>query len=130
MAAYRNSVVHVSFISVLDGTALNWCRQEVLRAQMSNTVLFGKVKDPELIPRKIPSERSRDNFRGNCNAGWGGGGKREIPIETYPNFWNLNPLTANGQEILRIPVWKNSFELVKKGAGGDAREGNLARNHS
>ena len=26
VAAYRNSVVHVSLISVLDGTALNWCR--------------------------------------------------------------------------------------------------------
>ena len=43
------SVVHVSLISVLDGTALNWCRQEVLRARMSKTVLSGKVKDPELV---------------------------------------------------------------------------------
>ena len=42
------------------------------------------------------------------------GGKREGPIETYPKFWNLNPLTANGQEILRIPAWKKSFELVKR----------------
>ena len=49
VAAYRISVVHVSLISVLDGTALNWCRQEVLRARMSNTVLSGKVKDPELV---------------------------------------------------------------------------------
>ena len=38
--AYRHSVTHVSLISVLDGTTLNWCQQEVLRAQMSNTVLF------------------------------------------------------------------------------------------
>ena len=42
------------------------------------------------------------------------GGKREGPIETYPKFWNLNPLTADGQEILRIPAWKKSFELVKR----------------
>ena len=28
VAAYWNSVVHVSLISVLDGTALNWCKQE------------------------------------------------------------------------------------------------------
>ena len=62
VAAYRNSVVHVSLISVLDGTALNWCRQMVLRARMSNTVLFGMVKDPELVVF---------NFRGNCNVGWG-----------------------------------------------------------
>ena len=64
VTAYRNSVTHLSLISVLDGTALNWCQQEVLRAQMSNTVLFGKVKDPELMV--YISE-------GNCSAGWGGG---------------------------------------------------------
>ena len=103
VAAYRHSVVHVSLISGFDGTALNWCQQEVLRARMSNTVLLGKVKEPELVVF---------NFRGQLQCRMGG--KREGPIETYPKFWNLNPLTANGQEILRIPAWKKSFELVKK----------------
>ena len=103
VAAYRNSLVHVSLISVLDGTALKWCRQEVLRARMSNTVLFGKVKDPALVVF---------NFRGQLQCRMGE--KREGPIESYPKFWNLNPLTANGQEILRIPAWKKSFELVKR----------------
>ena len=42
------------------------------------------------------------------------GGKREGLIETYPKFWNLNPLKASRQEILRIPAWKKSFELVKR----------------
>ena len=103
MTAYRNSVAHLSLISVLDGTALNWCQQEVLRAQMSITVLFGKVKDPELMVY---------NFRGQLQRRMGG--KLEGLIETYPKFWNLNPLTARGQEILRIPAWKKNFELVKK----------------
>ena len=103
VAAYRNSVVHVSLISWLDGTALNWPRQEVLRARMTNTVLFGKVKDPELVVL---------NFRGQLQCRMGQ--KREGPIETYPKFWNLNPLTADGQEILRIPVWKMNFEMVKR----------------
>ena len=49
VAAYLNSVAHRSLIGVLDGTALNWCRQEELRARMSDTVLFGKLKDPELM---------------------------------------------------------------------------------
>ena len=84
-------------------TALNWCQQEVLRAQMSNTVLFGKVKDAELIVY---------NFRGQLQCRMGG--KREGPIETYPKFWNLNPLTVDGREILRIPAWKDSFALVKR----------------
>ena len=103
VAAYRHSVVHVSLISVLNGTALNWCQQEVLRARMSNTVLFGKVKDHELVVFY---------FRGQLQCRMGG--KHEGPIETYPKFWNLNTLTANGQEILRIPAWKKSFELVNK----------------
>ena len=103
VTAYRNSVTHLSLISVLDGTTLNWCQQEVLRAQMSNTILFGKLKDPELIVY---------NFRGQLQCRMGG--KREGPIETYPKFWNLNPLMASGQEILRIPAWKKSFELVKR----------------
>ena len=38
VAAYRHTVVHVSLISVLDGAALNWCKQEDLRARMSETV--------------------------------------------------------------------------------------------
>ena len=65
MAAYQNSVVHVSLISVLDGTALNWCRQQMLRARMSDTVLFGKIKDPKLVVF---------NFRGQLQCRMGGGG--------------------------------------------------------
>ena len=103
VTTYRYSGTHLSLISVLDGTALNWCQQEVLRAQMSNTVLFGKVKDAELIVY---------NFRGHLQCRMVG--KREGPIETYPKFWNLNPLTADGREILRIPAWKDSFALVKR----------------
>ena len=103
VTAYRYSVTHMSLISVLDGTTLNWCQQEVIRTQMSSTVLFGKVKDPELVVY---------SFRGQLQCRMGG--KREGPIETYPKFWNLSPLTANGREILRIPAWTKSFELVKK----------------
>ena len=75
VAAYRHSVAHVSLISVLDGTALNWCRQEELRARMSDTVLFGKVKDPELMVFI---------FRGQLQCRMGG--KHEGPIEAYPKF--------------------------------------------
>ena len=103
VTTYRYSVTHLSLVSVLDGTALNWCQQELLRAQMSNTVLFGKVKDADLIVC---------NFRGQMQCRMGG--KREGPIETYPKFWNLNPLTADGKEILRIPAWEESFALVKR----------------
>ena len=102
VTAYRYSVTHLSLISILDGTTLHWCQQEVLMAQMSNTVLFGKVKDPELMIY---------SFRGRLQCRMGG--KREGPLETYPKFWNVIPLTTSGQKVSRIPAWKKSFELLK-----------------
>ena len=79
VVAYRHSVVHVSLISILDGTALNWCRREGLRPQMSDTVLFGKVNDPEPVIYI---------FRGQLQCRMGE--KGEGPLEVYPKFWNLN----------------------------------------
>ena len=106
VTGYRHSVVYVSLISILDVTALNWCRQEDLRAQMSETVLFGKMKDPEL---KVL------NFRGQLQCRLGGG--LEGPIEAYSKFWNMNPVTKNTREILRIPARKKSFDFVKSDIG-------------
>ena len=37
--AYRHSVAHVSLISVLDGTALNWRGQEKLRTDEQHSAL-------------------------------------------------------------------------------------------
>ena len=103
VVAYRHSVVHVSLISIQDGTAHNWCRQEDLRAQMSETVLFGKMKDPELVVY---------HFRGQLQCRMGG--KREDPIEVYPKFCNMNPVTRDKREVLRIPARTKSFEFTKK----------------
>ena len=65
----------MSLIRVLDGTALNWCRQEVLRARMSNTVLFGNVKDPELVVF---------NFWGQLQCRMGGGNLK-APLRLIPS---------------------------------------------
>ena len=74
VTAYRNSVVHVSLISALDGTALSWGRQEVLRARMSDTVVFGKIKNPELVVF---------NFRGQLQCRMGGSVK--VPLKLTPS---------------------------------------------
>ena len=104
ITAYReSSMVYVSLISVLDGTAQNWCKQEHLRTQMSDTVLFGRVKDLELIVL---------NFRGQLQC-WMGG-KRERPIKAYPKFWILNPLEKHTREILIIGTWTEAFDLMRK----------------
>ena len=80
VVAYWHSVVHVRLISILDGTALNLCRQEGLRARMSETVLFGKVKDPELVAF---------NFRGQLQDKLGGNVK-------IPSRQNLEPESGGG----------------------------------
>ena len=103
LAVYRHSVVHVSLISVPDGTALNLCRQEDLRARMTETVLFGKIKDPELIVL---------NFRGQLQCRMGG--KREDPIEVYPKFGSLNSVAKDTIEVLRIAAWPKSFKFTKR----------------
>ena len=102
VAAHRHSVLHVSLISVLDGTALNWCRQQDFRARMSETDLIGNIKDPELIVL---------NFRGQLQCKTGG--KRDGSIEVYPKIWNLNPIAKDPREVLRIPAWTKSFEFTK-----------------
>ena len=58
-------------------TALNCCKQEHLRAQMNERVLFGKLKDPDWIVLK---------FRGQLQCRMGGG-EREDHIEDFPKFW-------------------------------------------
>ena len=81
---------------------------------MSETVLFGKVKDPELMML---------NFRGKLQCTMGG--KQEISIEAYPKFWNLNPLTLEetGQRSREDISLDGSLRPDRKGAGDDSREG-------
>ena len=95
--------MHVSLISNLDGTVLNWCVQEHLRTQMSETVLFGKIKVLELM---------KLNLRGPLQCRMGG--KREGLIDAYPKFWNLKPLKKQSREILRIQNWTVAIDLVRK----------------
>ena len=41
--AYRTSVLHLNLISAVDGSALNWCEQHVLRELMSEDLLYAKI---------------------------------------------------------------------------------------
>ena len=41
-------------------------------------------------------------------------GKREGPIEIYPEFWNLNPVARDAMKVLRIPAWTKSFEFATR----------------
>ena len=106
VSALSDTFEHLSLISILDGKALNWCKQEHLRAQLSETVFFGKIKDPELIVLI---------FRGQLQCRMGE--KRQGPIEAYPKFWNLNPPENQAEEILTKPPWTEAFELIRRELG-------------
>ena len=49
--ANRRSVLHLNLISAVEGSALNWCEQRVLRELMSEDVLFAKISEPEMTER-------------------------------------------------------------------------------
>ena len=46
--AYKRSVLHLNLISAVDGSALSWCEQHVLRELMSEDLLFAKLSEPEM----------------------------------------------------------------------------------
>ena len=46
--AYRRSLLHLNLISAVDGSALKWCEQNVLRELMSDDLLFPKISEPEM----------------------------------------------------------------------------------
>ena len=51
--AYSRSVLHLNLISAVDGSALNWCEQHVLRELMSEDLLFAKISEPEMTVIKF-----------------------------------------------------------------------------
>ena len=46
--AYRSSVLHLNLISAVDGRALNWCEQNVLREMKSEDLLYAKISEPDM----------------------------------------------------------------------------------
>ena len=47
--AYRNSVLYVNLVSVVDCSVLNWLEQKELRGLASDERLFGKIAEPEWV---------------------------------------------------------------------------------
>ena len=46
--AIRRSVLHLNLISAVDGSALNWCKQNELGELMSEDLLFARISEPEM----------------------------------------------------------------------------------
>ena len=91
--ADRTSVLHLNLISAVDGSALNWCEQHVLRELTSKDLLFAKMSEPEMTVINF-----EDHFRNRM------GEVERGHIEMFPKLWNLRPHDKANGEITRIPL--------------------------
>ena len=105
--AYRRSVLHLNLISAVDGSALNWCEQHVLRELMSKDLLFAKISEPDMTVVNFD-----DHFR-DCM-----GEVDRVHIEVFPKLWNLRPYDKTNGEITRIPRLTAAYHKVREDTKG------------
>ena len=110
MDAYRSSVLHLNLISAVDGSALNWCEQRVLRELMSEDLMFAKISRPEMTVVNF-DDHFRDRM-GEVDRGH---------IEVFPKHWNLRPYEKTNGEIRRIPRLTAAHHKVREGTKGWGR---------
>ena len=101
--AYRRSMLHLNLTSALDGSALNWCKQHVLRELMSEDLLFAKISEPEMTVVKF-DDQFRDRM-GEVDRGH---------IEVFPELWNLRPYDKTNGEITKIPRLAAAYHKVRE----------------
>ena len=84
-------MLHLNLISAVNGSALNWCEQRVLRELMSED-LFAKISEPEMTVINFD-----DHFRDRM------GEVDRAHVEVFPKLWNLRPYDKRNGENTRIP---------------------------
>ena len=101
--AYRSSVVHLNFISVVDGSTLIWCEQNVLREAMREELLFVKIAETDV---------TAVNFNNHFHDGVGelDRGHHEV----LPKLWNWRSYDKTRGELTRIPRLIASYQKVRK----------------
>ena len=101
--AYRRSVLHLNLNSALEGSALNWCEQHVLRELMSEDLLFAKIAEPEMTAINF-DDHFRDR-KGEVERGH---------IEVFPKLWNLRPHDKTNGEMTRVPRLNAAYHKVRE----------------
>ena len=101
--AYRRSVLHLNLISAVNGSALNWCEQHVLRELMSEDLLFAKISEPEMTVINFD-----DHFRDRM------GEVERGHIEVFPKLWNLRPNDKTNGEMTRVPRLTAAYHKVRE----------------
>ena len=97
------TALHLNLISLLDGSALNWCDQHVLRKLMSENLLLAKISEPQMTVINF-DDHFRDKM-GEVDRGH---------IEVFPKFWKLRPYDKTNSEITRIPRLTAAYHKLRE----------------
>ena len=103
MKAYRNSVLYVNLVSVVDCSVLNWVAQKELRGLASDDRFFGKIPEPGWMLIDF-----NNNFK--CRMG-----RDDVShVQFNPKLWNLRPVVKDSGEAMRFPLWLEAYAQVKE----------------
>ena len=91
--AYRNSVLYVNLVSVVDCSVLNWVDQKELRGLASDDRLFGTIAEPGWMLMDF-----NNNFK--CRMGREG----LSHVQFNPKLWNLRQVVKDSGEAMRVPL--------------------------
>ena len=104
--AYRNSVLYVNLVSVVDCSVLNWVEQRELRGLASDDRLFGRIAEPGWVLMDF-------NNKFECRMG-----REDLShIQFNPKLWNLRPVVKDSGAAMRVP---SSVIAPRIGAARDA----------
>ena len=101
--AYRNSVLYVNLVSVVDCSALNWVEQKELRGLASDDRLFGRIAAPGWVLTDF-----NNNFK--CRMG-----REDLShVQFNPKLWSLRPVVKDSGEARRVPLLPEAYAHVKE----------------
>ena len=102
LASIRGATEFVTVIyTAVDGSALNWCEQDVLRELISEDLLFAKISEPEMTVVNF-DDHFRDRM-GEVDRGH---------VEVFLNLWNLRPYDKTNGEVTRNPRLTAAYHKV------------------
>ena len=101
--AYRNSVLYVNLVSVVDCSVLNWVEQKELRGLASDDRLFEIIAEPGWVLMDF-----NNNFK--CRMG-----REELShVQFNPKLWNLRPVVKDSGEAMRVSLLPEAYAHVKE----------------
>ena len=100
--AYRNSVLYVNLVSVVDCSVLNWVEQKELRGLASDGRLFGRIAEPGWVLMDF-----NNHFK--CRMGL----EDLSHVQFKPKLWDLRPVVKDTGEAMLVPLWWEDYAHVK-----------------